>query len=146
MNWTTRHVALGLVVLAHLAVTLAHGAAHSAADVRLGPVGMAFVVVVIMAAPLTGLAWMRTNPAAGARLIAVAMGAALIFGAVNHFVIAGADHVTHVAGPWRQTFGITAGLLVLTEAAGTWLGLAVSRRTTATGEVRRAPATRAGGS
>jgi hypothetical protein len=128
MNRTSRQVALGLVVLTHLAVTMVHGAAHSAADVPLGAMGMAFVVVVIMAAPLAGLAWMRFNAAAGARLLGLSMGAALVFGAVNHFMIPGADHVAHLAGPWRQTFGVTAVLLVVTEAVGAWLGLAVSRR------------------
>jgi hypothetical protein len=57
------------------------------------------------------------------------MGGALTFGLINHFVIDGPDHVTHVAEAWRQLFGVTATLLVVCEAAGTAIGVWSARRT-----------------
>ena len=30
---------------------------------------------------------------------------------INHFIIAGPDHVAHVAAEWRALFGVTAVLL-----------------------------------
>ena len=117
-------MALAAVVLVHLGVMLAHGSAHASARVDLPPAALAFVLVVIGIGPLTGLAWAFRNPRSGARLVGVTMAASLLFGLVNHFVIPGADHVAHVAGPSRALFGATAALLVITEAAGAALGLA----------------------
>lgn len=125
----TRVIALALVVVAHFAITVAHGAAHTAADVRLGPIGLAFVFIVIIIGPIAGLVWMRWNRTAGAWLIAAAMTGALLFGFVNHFVIDAADRVDHVTGPARTMFQITAALLFLSEAAGAWLGAHVALRT-----------------
>lgn len=124
----TRVIALTLVVIAHFGITIAHGAAHTTADVRLGPLGLAFVVIIIMIGPIAGLVWMRWNRTAGAWLIAAAMAGALVFGFVNHFVIDAADRVDHVMGPARTMFQVTAALLFLSEAAGAWLGVRVARR------------------
>jgi hypothetical protein len=45
------------------------------------------------------------------------MAASLVFGVVNHFLLASPDHVSHVAQQWRTLFATTAVLLALTEAA-----------------------------
>jgi hypothetical protein len=95
---------------------------------------MAFVFIVIMAGPLIGLGWMW-NPSTslgarrttGARVIGVTMAASLVFGLVNHFVIAGADRVDHVAMEWRMMFGSTAAILAVIEAAGAVMGLMYGR-------------------
>jgi hypothetical protein len=108
----------GLVV-AHLGVSLVHGYAHSSASVPLSAGQMVFVFGVILVGPVLGLIVHRfALPRAGAWVIAVSLGGALVFGLANHFLIAGADHVSHVAAPWRPLFGITAALLVVTEAFG----------------------------
>jgi hypothetical protein len=127
MDMGRQQLALAVVVVLHLVVTLAHGWAHNAAAVPLGWLSLAFVVVVIQAAPLIGLAWMWTNPLAGARLIGLAMSASLLFGLINHFVIASPDHVNRVTAQWRALFVSTAILLALTEAAGAILGLTARR-------------------
>ena len=85
--------------------------------------GALFVYVVILAGPLVGLALSRWRPRAGAWIVAASMGGALVFGLVNHFLIAGSDHVMHVAAEWRTLFGVTAALLVLSEAIGVGTGL-----------------------
>jgi hypothetical protein len=116
-------IALPAVVLLHLAVTLAHGAAHVGAAISLGRAGMAFVIVVVQVGPLAGLAFTRVRPIGGALIVAATMGAALLFGLINHFLVPGADHVSQVAPGWRVLFGSTAVLLLLTEAAGVAVGV-----------------------
>jgi hypothetical protein len=115
--------ALSGVVFTHLAVTLVHGAAHAGAAVPLTPAAALFVLLIIEIGPLAGLAWARIRPREGGAIVAASMTGALLFGLANHFLIAGADHVSQVAGPWRVVFGSTAGLLLVTEAAGVVVAL-----------------------
>jgi hypothetical protein len=104
-----------------------HGSAHGTAGVGLNAPSMAFVLIVIIAGPLVGLAWMWKNPVRGARIIGVTMAASLLFGLINHFIIAGPDRVDHVVAHARTMFELTALLLVLTEVAGAVLGFSYSR-------------------
>jgi hypothetical protein len=120
-------IVLGAVVLLHLLVSLVHGSAHGTAGVGLNAPSMAFVLIVIIAGPLVGLAWMWKNPVRGARIIGVTMAASLLFGLINHFIIAGPDRVDHVVAHARTMFELTALLLVLTEVAGAVLGFSYSR-------------------
>jgi hypothetical protein len=117
------------IVALHLAVAMVHGMAHSGAQVWLSPSGNLFVYVVILAGPIAGLIVQRlTSGPIGAWLVAATMAGALVFGVVNHFVIESADHVQHVVGPWRTTFGLTAGLLAAIEAAGAAVAVRSARR------------------
>jgi hypothetical protein len=88
---------------------------------------MAFVLIVIIAGPLVGLAWMWKNAVAGARIIGVTMAASLLFGLVNHFIIASPDRVDYVVPHARLLFEVTALMLVLSEAAGSVLGFSYGR-------------------
>lgn len=113
---------LTAAVLAHLVVSIVHGAAHAQAEVPLSRAANLFVYIVILAGPLVGLG--LTWPAERIGwLIAVTMAGSLVFGVVNHFVFASPDHVAHVDPQWRPLFATTAVLLVVTEVLG--LGLAV---------------------
>ena len=114
---------LGTIVVLHLIIALAHGVAHSNANVPLSVPSLIFVIAVIQVAPLIGLAWMWRSEVTGARLIGMAMAASLLFGVVNHFLVPGPDHVNHIAAEWRTLFATTAFLLAVTEAAGAILGL-----------------------
>src|SRR5437899_1813470 len=125
---TTAGWPLTAVVLIHLVISLVHGAAHAGARVSLTPAGAMFVFIVILAGPLAGLGLSRWRPQPGAWLVACAMAGALVFGLINHFIIAGADHVGHVAAAWRSLFGVTAALLVVAEAAGTVIGVRQATR------------------
>jgi hypothetical protein len=113
------------VVAAHVVVTLVHGAAHTALGIPMSPAANVFVVLVIGLGPLAGLAvLLGGRRSAGAAILGLAMAAAFLFGAWNHFVVVGPDHVGHVApGPWRATFRVTAALLALIEAGGAALGV-----------------------
>ena len=111
------------VVLLHLAITIVHGQAHGGAAIPLPLAATLFVYLVILGGPLVGLALARWRPVAGAWVVAASLGGALVFGLVNHFIIAGPDHVDHVAQAWRPQFRITALLLVASEAAGVVVGV-----------------------
>ena len=130
MELQTQRFALAAAVVLHFVVSMVHGSVHDSAGVALSGSAMIFVVAVILAGPLVGLAWMWKNPSAGARLIGVTMAASLLFGLINHFVINGADRVDHVALHWRPMFAVTAALLVVTEAAGAAVGLTYHRAPT----------------
>jgi hypothetical protein len=119
----TRGQALAGIVLIHFGLNVAHGSAHTGAQVPLSFLGGLFVFIVILAAPLVGLGLWRWRPRLGGWMVAAAMSGALVFGLVNHFIVDGVDHVSHVASAWRQLFGVTAALLVVCEAAGAAIGL-----------------------
>jgi hypothetical protein len=119
---------LAAIVLAHLALSIVHGAAHSGAQVALDTAGTLFVYIVILIGPLAGLAVSRWQPQLGAWIVALAMSGSLIFGLINHFIIQGADHVAHVAPAWRALFASTAALLAVVEAAGAAIGVSYAVR------------------
>jgi hypothetical protein len=119
----TRGQALTAVVLTHLVISVLHGRAHAGAHVPLPFPGTLFVYLVILAAPLAGLGVWLWRPRAGGWIVAASMGGALVFGLVNHFIMDGSDHVSHVAAEWRPLFGVTAALLLVAEAAGAVIGV-----------------------
>lgn len=118
---------MAAVVLIHLVIVIVHGTAHSKARVALSPAASIFVFAVIVAGPLIGLALMWRAQRVGAWLIALTMAGALVFGFVNHFVLASPDHITHVDAQWRPLFSATAVLLALTEALGFVLAVRMLR-------------------
>jgi hypothetical protein len=113
-----------VVVLAHLPVVLAHGAAHRGVGVAMTPAAHVFILLVIVIGPLAGLWRIRAGSrAAGHALVALSMAGALVFGATHHFVLDGADHVARVpANAWGAVFQTTAVILAATEALGTAVG------------------------
>ena len=119
---------LAIVVIAHLIVSLVHGAAHSGARISMPLTANLFIWIVILAGPLAGLWLSRSHPAAGGWLVAATMAGSLLFGIVNHFVIISPDHVSHVAAEWRTMFAVTAALLVVSELAGVAAGITSARR------------------
>ena len=123
--------ALTGIVLLHLAISIAHGEAHSGAAIPLPLWATLFVYIVILAGPLAGLALAGWSPAGGAWLVAASLGGALVFGVINHFVIAGPDHDDHVAAAWRPLFRTTALLLIASEAVGVAVGIGSAMRPTA---------------
>jgi len=122
---------LMVVVLAHLVVSMVHGVAHTQAHVPLSLPANLFVYIVILAGPLVGLALTWRASRFGGWLIALAMAGSLVFGLVNHFVLASPDHVSHVDPQWRSLFATTAVLLAVTEALGVVLAVRFLARTRA---------------
>ena len=119
---------LTALVLVHLVVSIVHGAAHSAAHVPLSPAASLFVFGVIVAGPLVGLALAWPAERIGSRVIATTMAGAFVFGCVNHFVLAGPDHVSQVAERWRPIFTTTAALLAAMEGLASALAIRIARR------------------
>jgi hypothetical protein len=119
---------LTVVVLAHALVTLLHGRAHAIATVAPSTVSGAFIGIVIVAAPLAGLAMTRYTGTAGHWTIACSLTGAFVFGLVNHFVIESPDHVAHVPAAAAPLFSTTAVLLAMLEAVSCVLALRALRR------------------
>ena len=115
--------ALTAIVLVHLALSFVHGGAHAGANVALGPAGTLFVYIVILAGPIAGLLVALRQPQLGAWIVALTMSGSLAFGVINHFIVQGTDHVSHVAAAWHTQFAVTAALLAVVEAAGAAIGL-----------------------
>jgi hypothetical protein len=109
---------LTAVVLMHLALNLIHGVAHIEAHVPLSKAAGLFVFVVILIGPLGGLALTWPARRIGAWIVAITMASSFVFGLVNHFVLAGQDHVAHVAPQWRPLFASSAALLAVIELVG----------------------------
>jgi hypothetical protein len=123
---------LAVVVVAHLAISVVHGAAHAQAHIPMSPLATLFVFVVILAGPLIGLAWMLRSWRTGVWLVAITMAASLVFGLVNHFVLSTPDHVWHVPSRWQPLFAATAVLLAVTEGLGSVLAIRIAREPTHT--------------
>jgi hypothetical protein len=130
MNTDRRSARLWLIgiVAAHLIISIVHGIVHREAQVPLSPAAARFVVIVILAGPLAGVALMWPAVRLGTWVVAIAMAGSLIFGVLNHFMLAGPDHVAHVAHHWKPLFAATAVLLAVTEALGAGLALRLARK------------------
>jgi len=115
-------------VLAHLVVSMVHGAAHAGAQIPLSRAANLFVYIVILAGPLAGLALTWPARRMGAWTVAVTLAGSLVFGIVNHFVIASPDHVSHVDPKWKPLFASTAILLAVTEVLGSGLAIRLARQ------------------
>jgi hypothetical protein len=119
----TAGAVLAVIVLSHTAVCAVHGAAHVLAHVRTTPFIQLYIAIVIVVGPLAGLLLARRRPVAGGWIVAATMTGALVFGGINHFIIPGPDHVTRVAPEWQRLFASSAALLVITEIAGSAVGV-----------------------
>jgi len=119
---------LAAAVLAHLVISLVHGAAHAQAEVALSRAASLFVFTVILAGPLVGLALAWPAERLGTWIVALSMAASFVFGTVNHFIRTSPDHVSQVSAAWRPAFTMTAALLAVTELLGFGLALRVARQ------------------
>jgi hypothetical protein len=118
------------LVAAHLVVSLAHGLAHVMLAIPATAADDAFRILVIGLAPIVALPMLR-HPATqrlGAGALTGSLGAAWLYGVVNHFVVAGDDHVILPATTgWGWVFAMTASLLFVLEAGGALLGAMLLR-------------------
>jgi len=112
------------IVVAHLVISILHGLAHRELHVVLAPPASIFVIVVTLIFPLIamGLLW-AGKERLGLLLLSLALFASLIFGLYHHFMAAGPDNVWRRPIAWGTTFHLTAYLLCVTEAIGTYVGI-----------------------
>ena len=113
------------IVVAHLLVNIAHGLAHRELRVGLDPGASIFVIVVVLVSPLLAMVLVWTaRKRLGLILLSISMFGSLLFGLYHHFLVASPDHVrSQSASPWGFTFVLTAYLLLITEAIGTYVGI-----------------------
>jgi hypothetical protein len=129
---TLKLTALGVVGFHFLTVVL-HSAAHEVLSVKATPAQLAFIVPVIIVAPVVaGLMLLKFERAAAA-LLAVSMLGSFAFGLYYHFVADTIDHVAHVArlqpAFWAAMFQVTSYLLAASEVLGAAVGgLLLARR------------------
>jgi hypothetical protein len=114
-----------VIVVAHLLVNIVHGLAHRELGVGLAPIASIFVIVVVLVFPLiaTGLLW-TAKKRLGLILLSLSMFGSLIFGLYHHFLAVSPDHIhSQPSGGWGTTFVLTAYLMLITEAIGTYVGV-----------------------
>ena len=71
----------------------------------------------------TGLLW-TAKKRRGLILLSLSMFGSLLFGLYHHFLAGSPDHVhSQPSGGWGTTFVLTAHLLLITEAIGTYVGI-----------------------
>jgi hypothetical protein len=115
------------IIFTHLALSMAHGMAHSHLAIALTIAQTVFVGAVIVTAPLVAayFIWKRRSRLGGA-LLAISMAAALAFGVYYHFIAPGPDNVNQADSTkpanWRNLFEDTAMDLALIEGLGTLAG------------------------
>ena len=118
---TLKLTALGLVGFHFLAVVL-HSVAHEMLAVKASPAQLAFIVPVIIVAPLVAGTMLPKFERIGAWLLLISMLGSFAFGLYYHFVADTIDHVAHVAllrpAFWSAMFQLTALLLAASEVAG----------------------------
>ncbi len=110
------------LVAVHLAANLWHGGAHTALAVDLPPEKLAFVIAVILIAPVVAavLVWTRFLTV-GVWLLLLSMLGALLFGVYHHYILVSPDNVAHLPnGPVevQGRFIGSAALLAILELTG----------------------------
>jgi hypothetical protein len=113
------------IVVAHLLVNIAHGLAHRQLRVGLAPPASIFVIVVVLISPLIAMALLWTaKKRVGLILLSFSMFGSLLFGFYHHFLAVSPDHIhSQPSGGWGTMFVLTAYLLLITEAIGTYVGV-----------------------
>jgi hypothetical protein len=93
--------------------------------VGLAPPASIFVIVVVLISPLIAMAILWTaKKRLGLILLSLSMFGSLPFGFYHHFLAVSPDHIhSQPSGGWGTTFVLTAYLLLITEAIGTYAGV-----------------------
>ena len=119
-------ITITILVAIHLAVTLWHGNAHTELAIGLPPEKNAFVIVVILIAPLVAaaLVWTR-RVLVGLWMFFLSMLGALLFGAYHHYILVSPDNIGHLppgSAHHNSTFIASAAALALLELASALYG------------------------
>ena len=115
------------VVAFHFVVVVLHSIAHQKLPVPATPAQLAFIMPVIIIAPVVAGFMLLKLETAGMVLLAASMLGSFVFGVYYHFIADTVDHVAHVAQMqpvlWSQMFQATSYLLAISEALGAAVGL-----------------------
>ena len=106
----------------HFLIVVLHSIAHEVLSVKATAAQLAFIVPVIIVAPLAAGLMLPKFEKAGAVVLLMSMLGSFVFGLYYHFIADTHDHVRHVArlqpAVWSAMFQITAYLLLASEALG----------------------------
>src|SRR5678815_4713236 len=91
---TLKLAALGLVAI-HFVVVVLHSIAHQLLSVNASPAQLAFIIPVIVVAPVVAGVMLRKFARFGTVLLTVSMIGSLVFGVYYHFIAETIDHVSH---------------------------------------------------
>lgn len=109
-----------------------HSVAHEILGVKVTPAQLAFIIPVIIIAPLTAGIILPKYKKVGAALLMLSMLGSFLFGLYYHFIANTIDHVGHVANMepayWAVMFNVTAYLLLLAEFPGSVIGLLLVKK------------------
>ena len=123
---TLRLTALAVVAF-HVVVVVLHSIAHEVLSVKATPLQLAFIIPVIILAPVVAGFMLAKFEKSGMMLLAASMIGSFVFGVYYHFIADTIDHVAHVAHLrpvfWSQMFQATAYLLAISELFGAALGV-----------------------
>src|SRR5580704_14941434 len=115
-------------VFVHGAPLVLHGVAHAQLGIYLESLlANIYIGLVLYAAPVAAawLLWMGRIRLGGWLLVGSMLGS-LVFEGYNHFLAMSPDHVSQVpAGPWGDTFRITAIASVITEILACAAGVVI---------------------
>ena len=118
-------MALWLVAF-HFVVVVMHSIAHEILKVKATPAQLAFIIPVIIVAPVVAGILLPKFKRAGTVLLFVSMFGSFVFGLYYHFIADTIDHVSHVArlqpAFWSMMFQLTSYLLLVSELLGTVVG------------------------
>ncbi|HEX5601256.1 MAG TPA: hypothetical protein VFX63_01855 [Pyrinomonadaceae bacterium] len=133
---TLKKIALAVVAI-HFVVVVLHSFAHQLLSVNASPAQLAFIIPVIVIAPVVAGVMLLRFEKLGTVLLTASMVGSFVFGVYYHFTVDTIDHVAHVAQlephRWSQMFVATSYLLAISELLGAVVGilLLVRRSTTA---------------
>ena len=121
-----------VLVAFHFLMVVLHSIAHEVLSIKATPVQLAFIILVIIGAPVVAGLLLLKSERMGATLLVISMTGSFFFGLYYHFIAHTIDHVAHVAGLqpafWTGTFIITAYLLAFSEMLGAFAGFLISKQ------------------
>jgi hypothetical protein len=117
------------IIIFHFVVVVLHSVAHEVLQVKATTAQLAFIVPVIIFAPVIAGLLLLKYEKAGAWLATVSLTGSFFFGLYYHFIARTIDHVGHVATLephfWVAMFIVTAGLLSISEILGVLAGFLI---------------------
>jgi hypothetical protein len=123
---TLKLTASGFIAI-HFVVVVLHSIAHELLPVKASPAQLAFIVPVIVVAPVVAGLMLPKFEKFGTVLLTLSMIGSFVFGVYYHFIAETIDHVAHVAQleplRWSQMFLATSYLLAISEILGATVGL-----------------------
>ena len=135
---TVKLVALGVVAV-HFVVVVLHSIAHEVLAVKASPAQLAFIIPVIIVAPVVAGVMLLKFAKPATILLTASLFGSFVFGIYYHFIADTIDHVAHVAtllpAFWSQMFQVTAYLLAISELFGAAIGLILLSRRVNTPEI-----------